>query len=147
MTQGQSDENVAGGLARLWEHRTSLNNDFNNFANFFLIAESILLAVVGGLIGKPGSTKTIAFALIVLGFVLTFIWLYVQGKQRRVLGLIKAQCEHHFPEYRLVRAERRHPIWKLSNTWLLAYVVPSLFAVTWVVIFLAVRQAAIPVSP
>lgn len=123
-----------GERGRLWEHRIAINDDFNSISNYFLLAQSfLLLAAVDGM-----ETPNVArLALSVLGFLLTGLWCYMQAKQRYLLNQLKARCANEFPEYRSTRSSRSNPIWRLSNTAVMAYVIPSLFAITWIVILVA----------
>jgi hypothetical protein len=120
---------------RLWEHRQSLNEDFNSLSNYFMLAQSFLLVVA---LSNSGGASAQRLAVIILGFALTLIWLYVQSKQRYLLTHLKKRCAMEFPEYAKTRLQRQHPIWRLSNTWIMAVLVPVLFAAAWVVIFLGV---------
>lgn len=67
-------------IDRLWQHKENVNTNFNNFVNFFLISESILLAVVGMLAGRPIIIKAVQISIIILGLILTLVWIYIQGK-------------------------------------------------------------------
>lgn len=122
--------------ARLWEHRLSTNTDFTAFANFFLIAESILLATAAALIDKIDTAKMFMYVMNLLGLVLTVVWTYVQAKQKHLLSMLKTRCEAEFPEYRATRTARTKSLWKISNMWILTYVVPALFALAWISIFI-----------
>ncbi len=106
--------------------------------NYFLISESILLAVVGMLAGKPMATKPLLLSIVALGMILTFVWMYIQGKQRYILTILKGRCEAVMPEYRLSHDLRGARRWKISNGWLLAYFVPTVIAVVWVIVFCAI---------
>ncbi|WP_028707692.1 hypothetical protein [Propionicicella superfundia] len=119
---------------RLWEHRQTTNEDFNSISNYFLLAQSfLLLAAVDGM-GTPDVAR---LAVSILGLLLTVLWCYVQAKQRYLLNQLKAECAEEFPEYNSTRASRTHRIWRFSNTAVMAYVIPGLFAVTWLVVLLA----------
>ena len=73
---------------RIWQHR--LHNDimFTNHNNFFLLCESILIAVISTISSNPQAKKPILLSVTILGFLLTVIWIYVQGKQRYILNLL-----------------------------------------------------------
>lgn len=120
---------------RLWEHRQSINGDFNNLSNYFMLAQSFLLVVA---LSNSGEARASHFAVIILGFALTLIWLYVQSKQRYLLNHLKKRCSAEFPEYAETRQQRVHLMWQFSNIWIMAVLVPVLFTITWVVIFVGV---------
>lgn len=118
--------------ARLWEHRLAINHDFSNLANFFLLAESILLATSGAILGSTTAPRLVLYVLIILGLVLTTVWIAIQSKQRRILSLLKKRCEEEFREYRETRIARNRFLDRVSNIWLMTYFVPLVFACAWV---------------
>jgi len=117
---------------RLWEQRENLNDDFMAFSNYFLVAESILLAVVAQSHAHDLSMTEVV--LIVIGFALTGVWAYVQGKQKYILDQLKARCAEVFIEYAKIRDLRNRTIWRFSNTAIMSYVMPGLFGVAWLTI-------------
>ena len=119
---------------RLWAHRTATNGDFHTFANFFLLAQSILLATTGTLLGSATSPRLVLYVLMVLGVTLDGVWILVQSKQRRLLSLLKVRCEREFAEYRETKLARTGVFGKVSNIWLLTYFVPSVFGIAWLLI-------------
>lgn len=124
-------------LERLWSHREHTNTDFNSLANFFLVAESILLAVIANLVDKPNVTVLI-YGITALGTLLSFVWWLVQNKQRRLLNTLKARCERELPEYSAAHEQRTPMSPKYSNTWILANAVPMMFLSTWSVVVVAI---------
>lgn len=137
MDESNSNKFDSDQVDRLWQHRLNVNSNFNNFVNFFLLAESILLAVVGMLADKPMVTKPIILSLIALGIILTLVWMYVQGKQKYILDILKKRCEEFMPEYKISRELRQAKRWRISNGWLLAHFVPTLITAIWIVILSA----------
>ena len=123
---------------RLWQHRLAVGTNFNNFVNFFLVSESVLLAVVGMFSGKSIQYKSIQVPIIFLGLILTLIWFFVQGKQNYILEIIKKRCEIHLLEYKETRSQRNPKKWRFSNGIILAYCLPVLFALTWVIVLIAI---------
>jgi len=101
-----------------------------------LVFESVLLGVVGVLYSKTSSAKMIVIALICLGFVLTAFWGYVQARERYLLNDLEAQLQEVAPEYRETMMRRERVKWPISSTSLLAYGVPSLVALIWIVLFI-----------
>ena len=123
-------------INRLWQHAAHSQNRFDNRLNFFLVFESVLLGVVGVLYSKTSSAKMIVIALICLGFVLTAFWGYVQARERYLLNDLEAQLQEVAPEYRETMMRRERVKWPISSTSLLAYGVPSLVALIWIVLFI-----------
>ena len=121
-------------IDRLWQHRQAVDTHFNERLNFFLVFESVLLAVVGLLLGSEKLTPAVLRLLISLGLVLTIVWWYAQGKQKYILDLLRSRCEQHMPEYRAARAQRTMRLYKPSVTWLLAHLVPVLVAAIWLIL-------------
>lgn len=117
---------------RIWEHRQHLNDDLNNLGNYFLLAQSFLLAVAGTL-GDRRLTIT-SVAIVAVGLSLTIISCLVLGKQRFLLGNLKSACERYFPEYQMLRAERDASSWHFSNTLILSLVVPVIFGLAWLAV-------------
>jgi hypothetical protein len=76
-------------IERLWQYRNNVISYFNSFVNSFLVAESVLLAVVGMIASNNSPMTKIKFPIIILGFVLTLLWLYVQAKQRFIIQNLK----------------------------------------------------------
>lgn len=72
-------------IERLWQYRNSVITIFNNFVNSFVVTESVLLAVVGMLSSSTSPMSEIKIPVILLGFLLTLLWMYVQAKQRFIL--------------------------------------------------------------
>lgn len=116
---------------RLWEHRQRVNEDFNSISNRFMLTQSFLLLVATSE-GASGEGPRIAVTF--LGFTLTLLWAYVQSKQKFLLDILRRRCAQELPEYAVTSAERVHPLWRFSNTWITAVVLPSIFAITWAVI-------------
>jgi len=60
----------------LWEYRLHVENQLYSRLTFFLAFETILLGVVGILYNNPNSARNVLILLIVLGVLITLIWLY-----------------------------------------------------------------------
>ncbi len=125
-------------VERLWQYRNSVISFFNSFVSSFLVAESVLLAVVGMIASSSSPMTKIKFPIIILGFILTLLWMYVQAKQRFIIQNLKNVCMEHLPEYRHQQELRQNSIWKFSTTWLLTFLLPLLFAIIWVFVLYAV---------
>ena len=138
MTVQDKEKLPDGQLNRLWQHRQDVVFIFNNFVNYFLVSESILLAVVGMLVGKPFASKILLLSIVTLGLVLNFVWIYIQGKQLFIINVLKDKCKQQMPEYKDTLNIWQASKWKISNGWLLAYFIPSVMVVVWVVVFAAI---------
>jgi hypothetical protein len=123
-------------INRLWQHAAHTQNRFDNRLNFFLVFESVLLGVVGVLYSRPSPAKVVLIALICLGFVLTAFWEYIQARERYLLDDLETQLKEVAPEYQETVMRRERMKWPLSSTALLAYGVPALVALIWVVLFI-----------
>jgi hypothetical protein len=123
-------------INRLWQHAAHSQNRFDNRLNFFLVFESVFLGVVGVLYSRPSSAKIILIALICLGFVLTAFWGYIQARERYLLNDLETQLKEVAPEYRETMMRRERAKWPISSTSLLAYGVPALVALMWIVLFI-----------
>ena len=123
-------------INRLWQHASHSQNRFDNRLNFFLVFESVLLGVVGVLYSRPSPAKVVLIALICLGFVLTAFWEYIQARERYLLNDLETQLKEVAPEYRETVMRRERMKWPISSTALLAYGVPALVALIWIVHFI-----------
>ena len=103
-------------VERLWQYRNSVITYFNGFVSSFLVAESVLLAVVGMIASNNSSMAKIKFPIIILGFILTLLWMYVQAKQRFIIQNLKKVCLENLVEYRVQQELRQNSVWKYSTT-------------------------------
>lgn len=121
-------------INRLLQHKDTVLIGFLHFINYLLVSESILMAMVGMLSSSEKNVYYIQVAIIALGIAITILWVYVQGKQKFILDLVREECEKHMDEFSFLMEKRRTSFWKVSNTWLLAYFLPFLFLMTWILI-------------
>jgi hypothetical protein len=121
-------------LRRLWENRLHVDNEFYSRLNFFLIFESVLLGVVGTLYSKTNQAMPVLKVIVILGLCITLVWAYVQAKHKYFLDAINAQCREIMPEYRATVENWNKIKWPLSTRWLLAYVIPTLIALVWIIL-------------
>jgi hypothetical protein len=121
-------------LRRLWEHRLHVDNEFYSRLNFFLIFESVLLGVVGALYSKTNQIMFVLRVIAILGFCITLVWAYVQARHTYLLDAINARCIEVMPEYRATIEYWKKTKWPLSTRWLLAYVIPILIALVWIIL-------------
>jgi hypothetical protein len=124
---------------RLWQHRLHIEDLLYTRLNFFLIFESVLLAVVGALYSKTGQSTLALRVIIVLGFCITLVWLYVQHNVKQLLFILHERACANFPEFKESMKRmlsKRKVVRKLGTdnpaTLLLTYGVPVLVALVWV---------------
>jgi len=127
-------------LARLWEHALLQDELFVQRSNFFLVAESLLVVAYTGILGlslgthgQPLRLRVAALVLAIFGFLLTTIWAFVNARQRQVLLDLHKRAREAFPEYRRTIEERKLPGGRISGTMLIAYWVPVLAAIMWLI--------------
>lgn len=123
-------------LNRLRAHGLHEDVMFHTKLNFFLVYESVMLGVVGVLYSRPTPAKAVLISMTCLGLILTIIWGYVQARHKYIFDSIRALQREVVPEYRLVMEKRERVNWPISSNSLLAYAVPALVAVTWVVLLI-----------
>jgi hypothetical protein len=123
-------------INRVWEYRLHIENLFYNRLNFFLVFESVLLGVVGALYSKPNPANPVLKVIVLLGFSITVIWIFVQARHKRILDVLSIRTNELMPEFRASwkRIDERMG-WLRSLVpalFLLTYVVPSLVALVWI---------------
>ena len=123
-------------INRLWEHRLHIDNLFYERLSFFLVFESVLLGVVGVLYSRPNPVILVPKVISILGFIITIIWVYVQARHKHIFNVVSTRAKEIMPEYRITLERIDQKRWPLSATWLLAYVVPILVVVVWIILLL-----------
>lgn len=119
----------------LWHHALHEDNIFNDRLNFFLVIESILLAVIAMLFEHTNTNKEIILRLFMgLGFFLTIIWTFVSARQMYILNLIRNRIKNNIQNYANTIKELEKIKWSLSNTLLLSYFIPFTFIVIWILL-------------
>jgi len=129
--------------ARLWEYRLHVENQLYTRLTVFLAYETILLAVVGMLYANAHLPKGMLTILIVLGMLITLIWLYAQHNVKQVFAILDRRTYDNLPEHRetikrIYRARKwesrlgiRAPILLL-----LTYPIPILILLIWISLLL-----------
>lgn len=125
-------------IKQMWDYRNGVITYFNGFVSSFLVAESVLLAVVGMISTGNSSMAKIKIPIIILGFILTLLWVYVQAKQRFIIKNIKKVCIENIEWYRVQQELREKSVWRFSTTHILTFLLPFLFAVIWIFVMYAV---------
>src|SRR5579884_2881505 len=88
-------------------------------------------AHVGGqMLTLEGKIRSLGRAF-TISFSLTALWGYVQARQKYLLDDLTEQVKAVAPEYRMTLERRKHAKWPISSVWLLAYIVPILVALIW----------------
>ncbi len=126
---------------RLWEYRLHVENQLYSRLTFFLIFESVLLGVVGALYSKIGLSILILRAIVILGFCITVVWLYIQHNIKQIFFVLDNRARDNFPEHKesmkriqkVRKVESRLGI-EAPATILLTYVVPGLVALAWILL-------------
>jgi hypothetical protein len=88
---------------------------------------------------KKGHATLILRAIVILGFFITIIWLYVQHNVKQTFVVLENRARENFPEHN----ESMKRIWKARKVEtrlgiqspaliLLTYVVPGLVALVWI---------------
>jgi hypothetical protein len=134
------DEKLDGEQrARLWEYRLHVENQLYSRISVFLTYETILLAVVGTLYANPNSAKNVLIVLVVLGVLITLIWLYVQHNVKQVYDILDRRTYDNLPEHReTVKRIYQARRWtsnlgiKAPALLLLTYPVPILILLMWI---------------
>jgi len=126
---------------RLWEYRLHIENQLYIRLTVFLTYETILLAVVGTLQNNLNSAKSVVLVLIVLGMLVTLIWLYIQHNTQQIFVILDRRTYDNLPEHketidRIMRArrlERRLGVrTRVPALLLLTYVLPILILLIWI---------------
>jgi len=137
--------------ARLWEHALLQDELFVGRSNFFLVAESLLVVAYTGILGlslsvhaQPLRLRVAALVLAIFGCLLTVIWVFVNGRQRQVLVDLHKRARETFPEYRRTIEERKLPGGRISGTFLIAFGVPVLAAIMWLIFVIIASLACRP---
>ncbi len=126
---------------RLWEYRLHIENQLYIRLTVFLTYETILLAVVGTLQNNLNSAKSVVLVLIVLGMLVTLIWLYIQHNTQQIFVILDRRTYDNLPEHketidRMMRArrlERRLGVrTRTPVLLLLTYVLPILILLIWI---------------
>jgi len=123
-------------LRRMWEHRLHVDNEFYSRLNFFLIFESVLIGSVGALYSKTNQVMLMLRVIAFLGLGITLVWAYVQARHKYLLDAINALCREKMPEYKATIEYFNKTKWPLSTRWLLAYVIPTLIVLVWVILII-----------
>ncbi len=132
--------------ARLWEYRLHIENQLYSRMTVFLTYETILLAVVGILSNNLHSARNVLIVLIVLGVLITLIWLYVQHNTKQIFVILDRRTYDNLPEHketidRIMNARRMEKRLGIKTRTpvllLLTYVVPILILLVWVFLLLS----------
>src|SRR5436309_11856761 len=131
-------------LARLWEYRLHVEDQVYSRMTVFLTYETILIGVIGVLYTKPDPPRNVLTILIVLGMLITLIWLYIQHNIKQIFVLIETRTYKNLPEHKetldrifsVRRVESRLGL-RRPALMLLTYVVPILILLVWIFLLLS----------
>lgn len=134
-----SEDSGSKQTYNLFEHILHEDTVFNERLNFFLVFESVIIGIVGVLYQKSNPSMLIIRTLIVLAIVLTGIWGYVQARQKYIIDRLVARSMNTMPEYKAIVEERNKAKWPVGNLWVLAYVVPTVVGLLWIILLLTLN--------
>jgi hypothetical protein len=124
--------------ARHWEYRLHEDLLLNERQNFFLVAESVLAVAYTEAFSSRAGGVAVELGIAAMALVLTLAWLHVNRRQRYLIGIVHEIALHELPEFAETYRRRgqggRGP---LGSTVVIAYVVPSLVAMMWVLAIVA----------
>ena len=141
MADEQDKQDIRDQANRLFQHGLHEDNAFTERGNYFLIAESMLVVAYAGLLSSGQSSASsavqqtnillVARILAFFGFLLTVVWIYVNRRQWQVVQHLQERTRQLVPEYKVTYETR--PKRRISSTWLMAYFVPAVIGVMWVI--------------
>ena len=100
--------------------------------NFFLVSQTLLMAAFSNASkGGPPSRAT-ALTLAVLGVVLAILWVLGSYRQLLVVSHLQSEAEEAIPKYKALRQSRPKCLAGFTNV--MAYCIPSIILVAWVVL-------------
>jgi hypothetical protein len=117
---------------RLWEFALHEDELFSQRQNLFLIAQSML--VVAYATALDAKQDGVALAIAIIALPLTAMWLYVSARHSLVISTIQDRAKNAFSEYRLLYAARSWKWVPFRSRTVVAYWVPGLVAVLWIVL-------------
>ncbi|GLP64957.1 MULTISPECIES: hypothetical protein [unclassified Streptomyces] len=133
MTTAETEDQRRDADARLWEHHLHTDTMVFQRGNLFLVAQS-LLAVAYSTTATSGTTHAAARVLAGFGVALTAIWAYVGHRYHRYNRAIQQRTAERLPDYAETYATSRIP--GPSAMPLIAYALPILAAVMWIVLLI-----------
>jgi hypothetical protein len=119
---------------RLWEFTLHEDLLFNERQNFFLIAESMLAVAYATALA---SARDIARDIAIIALVITIMWLYVSARHAQLVESIQKRAKAAFPDYAAIAKEREELRPKLRSRNVVAYGVPAVICVLWVILLAA----------
>jgi hypothetical protein len=132
--------------ARHWEYRLHEDLLLNERQNFFLVAESVLAVAYTEAFSSRVGGVAVELGIAAMALLLTLAWLHVNRRQRYLISIVHTIAIDQLPEFaETYRRRRQAGRFSLGSTAVVAYAVPSLVAVMWVLAIVAavtVRSAA-----
>ncbi|MFE6336832.1 hypothetical protein ACFVP3_30255 [Streptomyces sp. NPDC057806] len=133
MATPENDEQRRDADARLWEHHLHTDTMLFQRGNLFLVAQS-LLAVAYSSTATSGTTHAAARVLAGFGLALTVVWAYVGHRYHCYNRAIQRRTAERLTDYAETYAASR--ISGPSAMPLIAYALPFLAAVMWIVLLI-----------
>lgn len=122
---------------RRWEHLLHEETTFNTRLTLFFLAETLLFATFGDLLGRIGRFQSVSFVLSGLAF--SCLWCSVNYRQLRHLECSMESAKAAIPDYRETCASsKRHPLLSRLTLRLLAFSLPSMTFALWLILFTSV---------
>lgn len=107
---------------------------FYQRANFFLVAESMILVAYSLLASRQGAVLTQGRVIAAFGLILTIIWAYAAHRALVRLKYLTRRAEAGYPYFAALRAERPKPVGSIGSTLLMAYMIPAIAIVMWAIL-------------
>ena len=123
-----------------WDWIKHEGNVFNARGNFFLVAESMLLLAVAALASSSSKSSSLLFFIYMAGSFVTLIWLYVNGKHRKIQAVIVQKLEDADERYKEIKAKSRECPWCIANHTMMGFILPLGLLALWIVLLIWFRS-------
>ncbi|EFL33237.1 predicted protein [Streptomyces viridochromogenes DSM 40736] len=133
MATPENDDQRRDADARLWEHHLHTDTMLFQRGNLFLVAQT-LLAVAYSSTATSGTAHAAARVLAGFGLALTTVWAYVGHRYHRYNRAIQRRTAERLADYAETYTASR--IAGPSAMPLIAYALPTLSAVMWIVLLI-----------
>ncbi|BBC33337.1 hypothetical protein SGFS_046310 [Streptomyces graminofaciens] len=130
---GETDE-LRAADNRLWQHCLHEGNVRYQQGNLFLVAQSLLAVAYSTILAAGNDNLPAARAMAAFGIAFTLIWLYTGHRHLKYSRALQRRATARFRDYAETLATCR-PRGR-SSLPLIAYALPSLAAVMWLVLLL-----------
>jgi len=107
---------------------------FYQRANFFLVAESLILVAYSFLFSRKAGVPVQGRVIAGFGFILSATWVYAAHRSLVRFKYVTRRAEAEYSYYRLIRDERPKAPRFMGSTHLMAYMIPSVATLMWIVL-------------